>query len=226
MHFVFRNVHWSKQMKLASQPTKTMATFPTNQAPSGPYTADEYTRRADHTANTAQEEGDSYILALHTDPEHHKRVTALRTQYFPPKLNKLSAHIALFRALPGSQLATIQADIIAVADKQQSFPIATGKVFLLGHGVAIDANVPPARGIYNGLRDKWEGFLSKQDKSFKAHYTIQNKVEDGVPQKTLEELQKNFEGSQGQVDGLSLYRYDRGYWRHTKDFMFSHQTGS
>ncbi|KAM0795985.1 hypothetical protein BDR22DRAFT_812690 [Usnea florida] len=203
-----------------------MATLPTNHTSSGPYTANEYTRRADHTAKTAQEEEESYILALHTDPEHHKRVTALRTQYFPPKLNKLSAHIALFRALPGSQLATIQADIVAVAEKQQSFPIATGKAFLLGHGVAIDANVPPARGIYNELKDRWEGFLSKQDKSFKAHYTIQNKVEDGVPQRTLEELQKTFEGSQGHVDGLSLYRYDRGYWRHTKNFMFSHQTGT
>ena len=226
MRFAFRTAHWSKKTKIAPHPIKTMATFPTGQTPSGPYTANEYTRQADHTANTAQEEEDSYILALHTDPEHHERVTALRTQYFPPKLNKLSAHIALFRALPGSQLATIQADISAVAEKQQSFPIATGKAFLLGHGVAIDAHVPPARGIFNELKGKWDGFLSKQDKSFKAHYTIQNKVEDGVPERTLEGLQKTFGGSRGQVDGLSLYRYDRGYWRHTKDFMFSHETGS
>lgn len=220
MRFAFRNARWSKHTKVISQPTKTMTTSHNNQAPSGPYTADKYARRADHTANTTQEGEDSYLLALHTDAEHHKRVTALRTQYFPPKLNKLSAHIALFRALPGSQLATIEADISAAAEKQQTFPIATGKGYLLGHGVAIDANAPPARGIYNGLKEKWEDFLSKQDKSFKAHYTIQNKVEDGVPQRTLEELQKNFEGSRGQVDGLSLYRYDRGHWRHMKDFMF------
>ncbi len=220
MRFAFRTAVWSKYKKTTSQPTKTMTTSHKDQAPSGSYTADKYTRRVDHTANTAQEEEDSYILALHTNPEHHKRVTALRTQYFPPKLNKLSAHIAIFRALPGSQLNTIEADVSAAAEKQQSFSIATGKAYLLGHGVAIDANAPPAKGIYNGLKDKWEKFLSKQDKSFKAHYTIQNKVEDGVPQRTLEELQKNFEGSQGQVDGLSLYRYDRGYWRHEKDFMF------
>lgn len=209
-------------MKTISQSTKNMTTSHAEQAPSGPYTADNYTRRADHTANTAQEEDDSYILALHTDLEHHKRMTALRTQYFPPKLNKISAHVALFRALPGSQLAVIEADISAAAKNQQSFPIVTGKPFLLGHGVAIDANVPLAREIYNGLKDNWDGFLSKQDKSFKAHYTIQNKVEAGVPQTTLDELQKNFEGSHGQVDGLSLYRYDKGYWRHTKDFMFPH----
>ena len=199
-----------------------MTTSHNKQAPSGPYTADKYTRRSDHTANTAQEEEDSYILALHTDHEHHKRITALRTQYFPPKLNKLSAHVALFRALPGSQLAVIEADVSAAAEKRQPFPIATGKAYLLSHGVAIDANVPLAREIYNGLREKWGDFLSKQDKSFKAHYTIQNKVEAGVPQKTLDELERNFQGSQGQVDGLSMFRYDRGYWRHTKDFMFPH----
>ena len=220
MRFAFRTAVWSKYKKTISQPTKTMTTSHNDQAPSGPYTADKYTRRVDHTANTAQEEEDSYILALHTDPDHHKRVTALRTQYFPPKLNKLSAHVALFRALPRSQLTIIEADVSAAAEKQQSFPIATGKAYLLGHGVAIDAIAPPAKGIYNGLKDKWETFLSKQDKSFKAHYTIQNKVGDGIPQRTLEELQKNFEGSRGQVDGLSLYRYDKGYWRHTKDFMF------
>lgn len=220
MRSAVRNANWSKRTKLTSQLTKTMTTSNSHQSSSAPYTADKYARRADHTPNTAQEEEDSYILTLHTDPEHHKRVTALRTQYFPPKLNKLSAHIALFRALPGSHLATIEADISAAAERQQSFPIATGKVYLLGHGVAIDVNSPPARGIYNGLKEKWEDFLSKQDKSFKAHYTIQNKVEDGVPQRTLEELQKNFEGSQGQVDGLSLYRYDRGHWRHMRDFMF------
>lgn len=226
MRFAIRKATWSKHIKIVSQPNKKMTTSHSDQAPLGPYTADEYTRRADHTANTAQEEKDSYILALHTDPEHQKCVTALRTQYFPPKLNKLSAHIALFRALPGSQLATIESDISAAAEKQTPFPIATGKPFLLGHCVAIDANAPQAKGIYNGLKEKWEKFLSKQDKSFKAHYTIQNKVEDGVPQRTLEELQKNFQGSRGQVDGLSLFRYDRGYWRHTKDFMFPHKRDS
>ncbi|KAL9133614.1 MAG: hypothetical protein Q9175_005203 [Cornicularia normoerica] len=191
MRFAFRNAGWTKHMNIISQPPKTMTTSHNDQAPLGPYTADKYTRGADYTANTAQREEDSYILALPTDLEYHKRVTALRSQYFPPGLNKLSAPIALFRALPGSQLAT-------------------------SHGVAIHANAPPARGIYKGLKDKWGDLLSKQDKSFKAHYTIQNEVEDGVPQRTLEELQTDVEGSRGQGDGLSLYRYDRGHWRHMR----------
>ena len=222
----FRDPWWRKPIKMVSPPAKSIDSPDTDQVSTGPYTAESYSRRADHVANTTREEETSYVLTLHTDPDHHKCVTALRTQYFPQRLNKLSAHIALFRALPGSQLATIETDISALAEKQRSFPVATGKAFLLSHGVAIDANAPPAQGIYEGLRQNWEGFLSKQDKSFKAHYTIQNKAEDGVPERTLEELERNFKGSKGQVDGLSLYRYDRGYWRHMKDFMFPQSTNS
>lgn len=116
MRFAFRNASWSKHMNIISQPPITMTTSHNDQAPLGSYTVDRYTRGADHTANTAQGEEDSYILALHTDLEHQKRVTALRTQYFPPGLNKLPAHIALLRAPPGSQLATIQADSGAVTE--------------------------------------------------------------------------------------------------------------
>lgn len=194
--------------------------------PTHPYTASTYTRHADHTAKTSHPESEtSYILTLHTDPAHHKTLTALRTQYFPRNLNKLSAHIALFRALPGSHLDAITADISAVVRTHSSFPISTGAVSMLGRtGVAIGADAAGARAIYEALKGKWEGFLSAQDKGFTAHYTIQNKVEERVARRTLEEVRGGFEGSRGRVDGLSLYRYERGYWRHTKDFMFPNAT--
>ena len=87
-------------------------------------------------------------------------------------------------------------------------------------GVAIEAEAAGARAIYEALKGKWEGFLSERDKAFKAHYTIQNKVTERVARRTLEEVQGVFKGSRGRVDGLSLYRHERGYWRHTRDFMF------
>lgn len=78
----------------------------------------------------------------------------------------------------------------------------------------------PAKDIYTTLRERWVGFPSPQDKSFGAHYTIQNKAESGVPQKLLEEVRQRFGGSKGEVDGLTLWRYDRGYWRHVREFAF------
>lgn len=220
MRIVAGNVRHSKQLIVVAQHSRSF-TMSHSQHSSGAYSANQYTRRADHIPNTAQEEGDTYILALHTDSGHHARVTALRTQYFPTKLNKLDAHVALFRALPESQLSTIESDILLLAQQQQAFPISTGKPFMMAHGVSLGVHATESRNIYTEFRGKWETFLSKQDKSFKPHYTVQNKAEKGVPEKTLEAIQNEWEGSKGVVDGLTLWRYDRGYWRHKRDFIFS-----
>lgn len=212
------NTGWSQRLR--SQVSRPMTTTSEFQNPAaGSFTAEQYKRRPDHTPNTAQEEVHKYILTLRTDPEHHAHVTALRTQYFPPNLNKLSAHIALFRALPGSQLSAIESDILAATTLQQPFPIVTGKPFLMSNGVGIHADVPPGKDIYRGLNEKWEGWLSRQDKSFKPHYTVQNKVERDVAAKTLKEVERLGE-MKGVVDGLTLWRYDKGYWKRERDFMF------
>ncbi|KAI4125465.1 MAG: hypothetical protein LQ338_004223 [Usnochroma carphineum] len=187
----------------------------------GAHAADTRTRRADHTPQTAQAETEIYILTLNTDETHHKAVTALRNQYFPPNLNKLSAHVALFRALPGSELPAIEAAVQDVVRQKHPFPISTGKPFLLSRGVGLEVLVPPAQEIFRTLKAQWGSFLSKQDQSFRAHYTIQNKVEDkDIARKTLEEVQKSFAGSTGMVNGLSLYLYSKGYWKLRQFYPF------
>ncbi|KAL9003729.1 MAG: hypothetical protein Q9188_003416 [Gyalolechia gomerana] len=180
----------------------------------GRYTASKYTRRADHTPQTAQPESETYVLALNTDEAHHKAITALRNQYFPARLNKLSAHVALFRALPGSELPTIQNAIGGLIDQYHPFHISTGKAFLLARGVALEAHVKPAQDIFRTLKAQWSQFLSEQDQSFRAHYTIQDKARSKrIAEKTLEEVQGNFAGSTGMVTGLSLYLYVARYWK-------------
>ena len=87
--------------------------------------------------------------------------------------------------------------------------------------MGISVHADEAKDIYDELSKSWEEFLSNQDRSFRAHYTIQNKVEDeNVVKKTLEEVKENFQGSKGMVLGLGLYEYDRGYWKKERDFMF------
>ena len=189
---------------------------PTPQAPH----SQPYTRQADHTPNTSSPESEVYIVVLRTDIAHHKRMTALRNQYFPANLNKLEAHIALFRALPGSRLDTISADLEDAAQSHKPFPIKTTKAFVMGHGVAMHVHAPEAGEIFERLKERWGGFLSKQDQSFRAHYTVQNKVERYVAERSLQKVQQTFHGSEGIVSGLALYRYDRGFWRHGRDFEF------
>lgn len=190
---------------------------------SGPYTAQTYQRRDEHKARTSNEHEKSYVLTLHTDKKHHKQMTSLRERYFPPKLNKLDAHIALFRALPGSQLPRITEDIASLAATQTPFSIKASEPFRMKYGVGIHVvdSSGQARGLHEKLKAQWKPFLSQQDGSFKAHYTVQNKVEDeAAVNRTMNELGDEFNGSQGQVQGLTLYRYDRGYWTKERDFAF------
>ncbi|KAI4231101.1 MAG: hypothetical protein L6R40_007840 [Gallowayella cf. fulva] len=189
-------------------------------ASAGAHTPNTYRRRPDHTPKTTQAEEKTYIIALKTDPAHHKVVTALRNTYFPTKRNKLTAHIALFRALPGSQLQSIRQVVQNLVRQTRSFPISTGEPFLMARGVGISADVQPANHIFQTLKEKWHRFLSKQDHTFDAHYTIQNKVEKSVAEKTLEEVQSSFRGSEGTVTGLLLYFYDREYWKLLNVYWF------
>ncbi len=194
----------------------------------GPYTAAEYTRNPDHVARTSDHNEESYILALRTDANHHKTMTALRNKYFPKHINKLEAHISLFRALPGSKLSDpIIPDIEALSRTQTPFRMNASTPFRLKHGVAVslDKNgTTSASQIHRELKGRWAaaGFLSAQDNGgFQAHYTLQNKVDDeGKVKKTMEELENEFKGCEGTVGGLTLWRYDRGYWRKEKDFKF------
>ncbi|KAL8639457.1 MAG: hypothetical protein Q9228_003512 [Teloschistes exilis] len=198
---------------------------PTTSAPANsPYTAETYTRKADHTPKTAQPESETYILALATDAAHHQAMTALRNKYFPPKLNKLSAHVALFRALPGSELPKIEQSVQELVRHYRPFPIIADDPFKLSHGIGVEVGAPPARTIYCTLKGQWNNFLSKQDLSFRPHYTIQNKVDDEeMVRKSFEEFQSEFGGSTGTVTGLSLYLYDRSFWRLRKIYSFPQQ---
>lgn len=179
-----------------------------------------YTRQADHTPNTTEPEEAVYILALRTDAAHHERMTALRNRYFPAKINKLEAHIALFRALPGTKLDTLHSDIRELVEATKPFPIKATRPFPMGHGVGINAYAPEANAIFERLKECWADFLSKQDQSFRAHYTVQNKVEKEEVESTLKEIKESFQVDEGMVEGLVLYRYDKGFWRHSQEYVF------
>lgn len=190
---------------------------------SGPYTAETYQRRDEHKARTGNKHEESYVLTLHTDQQHHQLMTSMRTRYFPPRLNKLNAHIALFRALPSSRLPQIIHDIESLTQSQPTFEVFATKAFLMkrGVGIHVDDTEGQAEAIFQQLKAKWESFLSQQDRRFKPHYTLQNKVDDeAVVRKTFNEVNEQFHGSRGQVTALTLYKYQQGFWKEAQSFSF------
>ena len=200
-------------------------------------------RQAAHRPNSpsidsgVEKEQDVYVLTLLTDKAHHTALTDLRNRYFPPHLNKLGAHITLFHALPGSRLDEVTSaleEVVARGSQGGSWPIETADAFVLGgktkpKGVGIGVS-PASDKRISELRDllqgRWRGFLSEQDSRVgrgRAHYTIMNKVDEPeTVWKCLEEVRqgwcKDGEGRRGVVEGVRLWRYERGYWKDGKDF--------
>ncbi|OQO13464.1 hypothetical protein B0A48_01692 [Cryoendolithus antarcticus] len=183
-----------------------------------------------HVPRTQSKDENVYILTLATDVRHHKAMTALRNQYFPTKLNKLAAHLTLFHALPGSLLeSNIIPHIETVAAQTKQFDVHAAKPFRMKHGFAI--SVPKAEGgaaaqaVHAELQQKWadDGFLSEQDRGgCRVHYTIMNKVdEEADVAKAFEEVSDEWKGDWGTVEGLSLWRYERGWWKLQRKFEFA-----
>lgn len=182
-----------------------------------------------HVPKTESPEENVYVLTLLTDKGHHKRMTALREQFFPKKINKLGAHLTLFHALPGTKLEShIIPTIKDLVSKSQPFRVHAAKPFRLKKGIAI--TVPKGQGgqqsqdVHRTLQDAWsQGWLSEQDAGgMRVHYTIMNKVDDEAQvDAAFQEVQSSWQGDWGTVEGLNLWRYDRGFWRWVRKFEFS-----
>ena len=196
--------------------------------------------KADVATNT-----EVYVLTLLTDRSHHLALTKLRDQYFPKHLNKLGAHITLFHALPGSRLAAIRTSLAECVNERSEFPISTSSAFSLGnnrypHGVAIGTTQQTNNMIgqlRDSLREQWKTFLSEQDartlrkgaaEFHGFHYTIMNKVDDIEEVKDcLDEVQARWcnhsESRDGIAKGLTLWRYEKGFWRDPCHFKFGQE---
>ena len=185
-----------------------------------------HVKNPDHVAKTAIDDKAVYVLALQTDRDFHQRINDLRKQYFPPRLNKVGAHITLFQALPGSQLDSIVSDLLEIAHPERRFQINTVRARLMPYGVALDAKINQARRLWKTLHQKWgpagADFLSKQDQQFDAYYTIQNKVEKDVAIQTWEKVRQRFKCEKGWAIGLTLYKYTKGgQWTFHRTFDFA-----
>ncbi|KAJ4389264.1 hypothetical protein N0V93_006729 [Gnomoniopsis smithogilvyi] len=156
-----------------------------------------------------------YVLTLLTDKPHHSRLTSLRKRYFPPHLNKLSAHLTLFHALPGSRLqSTVIPDLQRLAQCTAPFQIRATGPFRMKRGVGIglarnEAGYDKARDVHKVLQTGWKGerWLSEQDaqEGWRGHYTIMNKVDDEHEvARAFNEVKQDWQDDLGVVEGLGL----------------------
>jgi 2'-5' RNA ligase len=161
------------------------------------------------------------IVTLLLDEAAQQRFDRLRAAHFPAARNHLRAHVTLFHALPGEQLAAVR-DQLAAAAARAPFDVAVTGVRSLGRGVALDLAAPELTTLRRSLAGAFDPWLTRQDRQWsRPHVTVQNKVEPDVARALLAELSAAFVPETVTARGLALWHYRGGPWDPEAEFPFT-----
>ena len=159
------------------------------------------------------------ILTVSIDEQSFEYFNALRQQYFPPKLNYLSAHLTLFHALPND--AAIIDTVKITAQTQAAFPLLITTPVSIGRGVAFKIESEELLKLNKQLQQTWQPILTPQDKQkLWPHITVQNKVTPHEATMLLAELKQDFTPFTAVATGLQLWEYLDGPWKLLDAFPF------
>ena len=172
----------------------------------------------------AMEEEQVYVLTLKTSEEIAQQMQALRQRWFPAHRLKVPAHVTLFHALPESKLPQVEKEILQLTSRTSQFDVSAGRVMRMRKGVMVTLENGDwdVRILYGRLQTAFIDWLSEQDKSCKAHWTIQNKEEDQNRVEAAFEDTRSNATSSGLALGLVLWRYgEDGRWTKEKEYPFA-----
>ena len=135
-----------------------------------------------------------------------------RQAHFPPERNFLSAHLTIFHHLPPSLESEVR-QRLGDAAREGAPKGHVASLIPLGRGVAYRIDSPGLEGVREYLADIWSGVLTPQDAApWRAHITIQNKVEPPVAKALLTELQADFRPRPLKIPGYAAWWYRGGPW--------------
>ncbi len=161
------------------------------------------------------------IVTALLDPALQARFDEARQRHFPAARNFLPAHVTLFHALPGRERKNISTTLLQICATQTPASVATRGLRFLGGGVAYELHMPELAALRAKLAGLWWEWLTPQDRQgFRPHVTVQNKVAPEVARALLEELQTGYAVWRGEVQGLTLWRYDNGPWSKLAELRF------
>lgn len=144
----------------------------------------------------------------------------LRRAHYPPELNRVPAHLTLFRHLPPSLEGELSARLGAATNASPPRAEIAG-VMDLGEGTALRVESADLAGIRDALADAFHGLLTPQDQTpFNAHITIQNKVSLRDARRLQQQLRATFTPRPLAIRALASWRYAGGPWEPVRTHPF------
>ena len=144
----------------------------------------------------------------------------LRRTHYPPELNRVPAHLTLFRHLPPSVEGELGRRLAAYAATPAPRAEIAG-IIDLGGGTALRVESEELEDIRYDLALALRGLLTPQDTApWRPHVTIQNKVEPREARRLQQRLRATLERRPLSIRGLAVWRYLDGPWEPVKRFTF------
>ncbi|WP_405049337.1 2'-5' RNA ligase family protein [Rhizobium sp. BK661] len=146
----------------------------------------------------------------------------LRRIHFPPGRNHVTAHLTVFYRVSDWHLSTIHQLLEVVASSHSPMQASTTGIWHLGSGVAFTLDSPELERIRGVLREKFEPWLSPEDKQgWRPHITIQNGADRARVAASYAAVTAAFQPRLLSITGLDLWTYRGGPWRAEGSFAFS-----
>jgi len=162
----------------------------------------------------------TFIVTLKLDDRSFEILQGWRIRHFPPARNHIPAHLTLFHALCAEQVSRLQ-DAWASLETRVPVPLTYVAPRFLGHGVAIDVESAALGALRTRMAAAISGSLTRQDQQpFRAHVTVQNKVEAAEAKTLYESLRSSFEPWSGEGVAVSIWQYLGGPWAFEAEHAF------
>jgi len=144
----------------------------------------------------------------------------LRRTHYPPELNRVPAHLTLFRLLPPS----VEGELgrrLAFHTASPPPRAAIGGIMDLGEGTALRVDSEELEDIREDLAQALHGLLTPQDQApWRPHVTVQNKVEPREARRLQQALRSRYEGRPLAIRALATWRYLAGPWEPIRTWTF------
>ena len=133
----------------------------------------------------------------------------------------MPAHICLFHNLPGAEVHALSFAIESLCARRNSFDLEARPARFLGRGVALAYEAPALTEVRASIAHDFAGMLTAQDREpFRAHVTIQNKVDVKIARRLFEDMSGRAPLA-CRIEGIDLWRYRNGPWEPVDRFAFA-----
>jgi len=162
----------------------------------------------------------SFILSLRLDDESFARLQGWRIRYFPAALNYIPAHLTLLHTASWQQVSRLR-EHWSRFETMTLPPLRFSAPRYLGRGVAIDVESQSLRSLRAGIIEVMGGEMTRQDQQpFRAHVTVQNKVDAAQARKLFESMRSGFEPWNGRGEAVLVWKYLAGPWALESEHRF------